>query len=236
MTIRSIDFQEKRSCPRIKRAVRAVCEIDGIKYRARGYDFSEEGLTLLGMPIMPRAKNYAVICETDDGHKARFVVREVHRILLYRKKTRFLRLGLDIMSMDDRAQAFLHGLKPPRVKPEEEKRTSPPPPQYLSVSRDQKRLQFQLPAFARIGGRTYRCRTVDLCSWGLGVFAPDDFPRVDIYDISFLDPAGKEIPLLVQEKNRRFDPTAEGQLRLGLQIIGGQDRYDNFLKRHTASS
>jgi len=208
--------EERRAGPRAPLSIPAVCKVGLVRYRVHISDVGARGLTVLAPPLLPRNPIYVIVCRTPDRGPVRLVVREVHRILVSRRKS-FLRLGLRVIEGD------LDNLRAARMIPASGKE---PEPRGLVP------IHFSLPACARLSGHHHLCRTVDMSNGWLSIVVADDFPEVGVFDLWFTDPSGGEIPLLVQEERRTVNPDNPRELRLGLWVIGGAKAFRQFLSRH----
>jgi len=228
---------ERRSQTRFKQAFQAVCEIGGRRYKARTFDINGKGMTLLTAAVLPRVMGYRVVCRLPEGPSASFEVNEVQRMALTRRGKRFFRLGLSMTHQNIETQQFLSRvarlfseLANPLMSHRHPTRIAPPLP--IAMGRGQQRVVFQLPAFVHVENRMFRCHTHDLCSWGIGLSAPPDFPGVGIFELVCLEPSGEEVLILVQEKHRGPIKGPTRRQLLGLQVIGGQEHYTRILCQH----
>ncbi len=220
--------QERRKQNRYKKAIIAVCEFGNSQYRARTYDISEQGITLLTGPDVPELPRYKVRCRLPSGTEALFEVEEKQRRLLRRGEYSFLRLGLNIVNESLDIVIFFRELAELEVENEIRRKVQQP---SKGQSGDRSaRLTFQLPVLAKAADAVFRCETLDMGSWGLAVLAPDDFPTADSFSLVCLDPDGHEIPIKAREMNRKTLPG--GGVRVGFMVVAGEKGFRGFVEKY----
>lgn len=261
MTKPNAPHEERRKRRRVKAAVDARVTVAGEVFRARIYDVSWEGMTLLTGPRVPEHQMMKVEFEKKDGTPVFFELVERQRRHFVRDGQHVQRIGLSIRSSSDSATGFLMELGVARAQPRVvvkksvgRQTTLPKPKTELSAQADEsresmdgsvrlkpershQRLQFQLPVLARVEGRIYRCHSLDIGTRGLAIQAPEEFPKAEgPFPLIYLDPDGGEIALRVRESNRKPLPGRPGFLRVGLAAVGGTKEFREFLKKHKLMS
>lgn len=254
MSKRHEDLNDRRENRRIKAAIDAVCVVEGRFYRARIFDLSWKGMTLLTGPKVPPAKRLQVQCQLESGATATFELEEVQRRSLSRGAYHFQRIGLVIDSTTSEVldlfqeiaerQANEDGCRDKRTKssrmklPVAESEDSELDADFAHENMDlslrtYRRLVFQLPVLARVAGEKYRCHTMDISLRGVSLQVPRDFPETDaVFPITYSDPDGDEISLRVRETYRKkLDHPLKGW-RIGLNAVGGSREFRRFLEKH----
>ena len=246
---------ERREEKRYKKAVSAICEINGHYYKARTFDISQHGMTLLTGPTVPMTDTFMVECRLKNGASFVFKVEEMQRRVLRRGDKQFLRLGLSILNPPDDVMMFFQELAGVLVKQKTEDTTDDEDidtdpgldddhlhgdtgeaigdysDSKSGEARFHMRLEFRLPVMARVDGEIFRCETLDIGTRGISVRTPPDFPPTETFSVIALDPTGPEIALSVREMYR-VPMKDQGGFRLGLRIIGGSREFRDFLKKH----
>lgn len=244
---------DRREDRRVKSGIDAICVIDGSIFRARIFDLSWSGMTLLTGPRVPRATHLQVQCQLESGATATFEMEEIQRRSLHRGEFQFQRLGLRLISASSEGLDLFHEIavkkateapespverpSPSHAKTRESRGLAPPGASgdnqdELSL-RNYRRLTFQLPVLARVEGRQFRCHTMDISLRGLSLKAPEDFPKTEaIFPLSYSEPDGDEISLRVRETYRKPLDAPHRGWRIGLNAVGGSREFRRFLEKH----
>ena len=217
---------DKRVLRRFKRAITAICEVDGVYFQARTYDINERGITLFTGPKVPQAGTYKVHCTLPTDVSATFEVEERQRREMSRGDFHFLRLGLQITNESLDHVVFFRELAELQLT---EGLGEKLPDDETKRKRTNQRLSFQLPVLTKIEGKLYKCQTLDMGSWGLSVLAPLDFPRQKTYQLRCIDPDGMEVPVTALVRNWATLP--EGQ-RVGFMVIEGSRGFRSFVEKY----
>ncbi len=239
--------RERRRQGRFKKTVTAICKLQGLHFKAVTYDISESGITLLAHPDLPFEDRFQLECVLPSGTSALFEVEEKQRRVIGKGKKRCLRLGLAIVNesleivefLRELAELFMSETGDSQDLDQTDSMTFDEPPKPVKRprggfgGRSHKRIQFQLPARAKIDGKSYRLQTLDMGSWGISVETPGDFPQFDVFTLFLCEPDGREVAIMVQEKNRAKVGEGGEKLRLGLKVIGGAEEFQGFLDKHS---
>ena len=104
------------------------------------------------------------------------------------------------------------------------------------TSQIQEEVPIKIPStlmlLASIGNRVYECQTLAMGSWGIQIFAPEDFPPAEVFSMRCLDPEGAEFPILVREKDRGLVKKPRLGLRIGAEVIGGNQEFRKFVEKN----
>ena len=214
--------KDRRKRLRYKQAIHGWCEVGGIRFEARTYDISEEGMTLFTLPTLPDVKQYTVHCRLENGLECDFPVEERTRRTLRRKNLHFLRLGVEITNRNLDMIVFFRELAEIQAKAGAFATTT-------SQDDGRGRLDFQLPVVASLAGKTWRCQTLDMGSWGLSVLAPQGFPKAETCVLTCIDPEGNDIKIVAQERNRA---ATEDGVRIGFLVIEGNRSFRGFVEKY----
>ena len=213
--------KDRRSRLRYKKAIDGWCEVGGIRFEARTYDISEEGMTLFTLPTLPAVKNYTVHCRLESGLECDFEVEEKTRRALRRKNLHFLRLGVKIVGENLDTVVFFRELTELQAKAGA----------FSNLADDsgKGRIDFQLPVVTNLENKTWRCQTLDMGSWGLSVLAPEGFPKAETCVLTCIDPDGNDIRVVAQERNRAV---VEDGIRVGFLVIEGNRSFRGFVEKY----
>jgi len=184
---------KRRDKQRIKKRLNAFCEVNGSRYKARTYDISEHGMTLLTIPELPLVENYTVFCALPTGIWATFEVQEKSRKLICWRNLNVLRLGLNI-----RSRKLIR----------------------YRERRAQSRFRKGLTAYCDVNGSRFKARTYDINENGMTLVTIPELPVVPHFLVHCELESGVSTTFEVEVKQRREVSRGELRLlRLGLNIL-----------------
>ena len=231
---------ERRCFPRLKlkHQLVASCLVGVNSFRAMPADISRSGMTLLTLPSLPEVDQFTVEIQLAPGIQDRFRVCAMGRTLMKRGKRRFLRLGLKMVDdLESHGRFFkrlgalmVHLDGAPASRDGKNGQKGMP---LVANGRGQKWYSFQLPASADFEGNRFSCQTLDVGMAGIRLRTPEGFPRTECFKLNFSEPEGRNLSLMVVERNRRsLNDSGESLVTLG--ILPGPDTgiYRSFYKRH----
>jgi len=224
--------EDRRDQGRTRATLVAKCIIDDVPYRSRIFEVSHTGMTLVCDPNLPERDVFKVACRLKSSREFVFDVRTRNRQYLERGSLKILRLGLTILSSAEVMDDFLCELALERMRElkMEVAQLDAHSDETDRHGRGFQRLEFQLPANARIGGTLYRCKTLDVSTGGLRLWVPQDFPEVNVFILSYEVPDGRPVVLTAGVRNRRLDPN--GGWQLGLRVMSGNREFGAFLRKY----
>ncbi len=183
----------KRGRTRIQKRLNAFCEINGSRYKARTFDISENGMTLLVTPELPIAEKYTVFCALPTGVWATFQVQEKSRKLMTVRDLTVLRIGVNLLSR-----------KLIRYR----------------ERRSQTRFRKGITAWCEVEGRRFRARTYDINENGLALVTSPELPDFPHFLVRCELETGVSAVFEVEVKQRReIKRDKLHLLRLGLSIL-----------------
>ena len=200
---------ERRKSARLKKALQAFCQINGLCFQACTHDISPRGMTLLTPPSLPRAPSYLVRCALPNGAGTVFHVEERHREIIRRRDLRLLRLGLILADESVDNLRFFQSLAAGIPEPRRPLPEPPPAPGRRAVAR--------LGRQAVTG--TFQAVTSHLLRLNLAQ-AP---AHLDVFDLTCRDGHGTEHHLTVRERHRGRTDT-DG-LVLTCEVLGDLTTY-----------
>ena len=226
------DAEDRRDQGRSRATLTANCRVGDQDYRSRIFEISHAGMTLVCDPNFPEVNEFEVTCRLKSSREFAFDVRLRNRQQLERGNMKILRLGLTILNPGEMMDDFLCELALQRMRElkMEAAQLDSETDDTGASARGFQRLAFQLPATARIEGTVYRCKTLDVSTGGLRLWVPDNFPRVNVFVLSYEVPDGLPVVLTAGVRNRRLD--AEGGWQLGLRVMSGNREFGAFLQRY----
>ena len=234
MNDKTPDSSDRRGSNRSRATLAAFCITDKNAFKARIFEVNHQGMTLICDPALPEIDRFDVVCRLKNAREFHFQVQVHNRQKLMRAHNQILRLGLVILNdtawMDD----FLCELALERMRALKDERSRLEAIREDTIEtqneRGFQRLAFHLPAMAWVKDGRYRCNTLDVSTGGMRLWAPEDFPVVSVFILSYETPDGRPVRLTAGVRNRTPDP--EGGWQLGLRVMSGNRQFIAFLRKY----